>query len=280
MKIGIMSGAYIGRYGWDKGLEKMRAHGYEAIDDQTFCNTDTALFQMSEAEFEATLQERRRKYEANGIEVAQIHGPWRFPMLDFTKEQRAERFEKMAKSIRGAAIIGCKNMVIHNMMPYGARDLSKEVVREINRDFMGRLAEIGKEYGVVVCMENMPFIHQHFATCEDLLCFVKSMNTDWIRFCLDTGHASVWQHSPADCVRLVGKDYLRTLHVHDNNGKNDNHWNPGAGVIDWDAFGQALREIGYDGVFSLETSAPGDATENREEAELALFRRANQIANG
>ena len=280
MKIGIASGAYINRYGWDEGLAKMRAHGYEAIDDQTFSYEDGKLFQMTEREFEATLNERRQKYEANGIEVCQIHGPWRYPILDFTAADRQVRFEKMAKSIRGAAIIGCKNMVIHNIMPYGARDLSKEVVLEMNRDFMGRLAEIGKEYGVVVCMENMPFIHQCLATCEDLMRFVKSMNTEWIRFCLDTGHASVWQHSPADCVRLIGKDYLRTLHVHDNNGKNDNHWVPDAGVIDWDAFGKALREIGYDGVFSLETAVPSDVTENREAAEIALFRRANEIANG
>ena len=278
MKIGIMSGAYIGRYGWDEGLSKMRSHGYEAIDDQSFCNTETALFQMSEKEYEATLTERRRKYEANGIEVYQAHGPWRYPIRDFTAADRAERFEKMAKSIRGCAILGCPHMVIHNIMPYGPRDLSGKVVWEINQDFMGRLAEIGRAYGVVVCMENMPFLHQQLATCEDLLKFVKSMNTEWIRFCLDTGHAAVWKHDLGDCVRLIGADYLRTLHVHDNDGKRDRHWMPGTGVIEWTSFTAALAEIGYDGVLSLETAVPGDVTEDREEAEIALAKRAKTIA--
>ena len=280
MKIGIMTSAYTAPYGWDEGLSKMRAHGYEAADDQSFCNTDNnPLFAASEREFEAILTERRKKYEANGIEVSQTHGPWRFPIRDFTKADRDERFEKMARSVRGTAMLGCKNMIIHNLMPYGARDLSKQVVCEINAEFMGRLAEIGREYGVVINMENMPFIHQCLATCKDLLEFVKSMNTPWIRFCLDTGHAAVWNHSPADCVRLIGKNYLYTLHVHDNDGKHDRHWNPGTGVVDWEDFGKALTEIGYEGAVSLETAVPRDITgEAREAAERELAQKALKIA--
>lgn len=280
MKIGIMSGAYIGRYGFDQGLEKMRKHGYETIDDQSFCHTEAPLFALSEREFELTLTERRRKYAQYGIEVAQIHGPWRYPILDFTAEQRKERFEKMAKSIRGSAVLGCPYMVIHSIMPYGPRDLSTETVWDINADFMGRLAKIGQEYGVVVCMENMPFIHQHLATPAALLAFVKSMNTPWLRMCLDTGHAAVFKNgmSPADAVRLWGTEYLRTLHVHDNDGKHDRHWIPGTGVIDWQDFSAALREVGYQGSLSLETAVPADVTENRDAAEQRLAKLALSLA--
>jgi sugar phosphate isomerase/epimerase len=282
MKIGIESGAYVGRYGWDKGLEKMREHGFEAIDDQTFANTDNnALFTATETEFEKMLTERRRKYEANGIEVYQVHGPWRYPIRDFTKADREERLEKMERSIRGCAILGCPNMVIHNLMPYGPRDLSREVVVAINEEAMSRLAEVGREYGVVVNMENMPFLHQHLATCADLLAFVKHMDTPWIRMCMDTGHVAVQKQSPADCVRLVGKEYLRTLHVHDNDGKRDMHWNPHKGVIDWTAFGEALREIGFEGVLSLETAAvlTADMSETeRENAERELAQIALRLA--
>lgn len=277
IKIGITSGAYVGRYGWDRGLEKMREHGYEAVDE-SFSNTDVPLFQMSEGEFEATLKERRQKYAAYGIEIYQAHGPWRYPIRDFSTAERAERFEKMAKSIRGCAILGCPHMVIHNIMPYGPRDLSPAVVWEMNAEFMGRLAELGREYGVVVCMENMPFLHQSLATCADLKAFVEGMNTPWLRMCLDTGHASVWKHSPADCVRLLGKEMMRTLHVHDNDGKHDRHWLPHAGVIDWPAFTAALQEIGYDGVLSLETAVPGDVTEGREAQEIALANTALTLA--
>ena len=51
-----------------------------------------------------------------------------------------------------------------------------------------------------------------------------------------------------------GKDLLAALHVHDNFGIKDEHNIPGNGIIDWDGFVKALVDIGYDGVFSLETA--------------------------
>jgi sugar phosphate isomerase/epimerase len=60
--------------------------------------------------------------------------------------------------------------------------------------------------------------------------------------------------SPAEAVRMIGHECLACLHVHDNNGRNDLHWPPYAGVIDWADFSRALHEIGFDGAFSLETN--------------------------
>ena len=278
MKIGIMSGAYIGRYGWEIGPQKMADHGYEAVDYQAFANTNRPLFSLSERDFEATLKQERAAMERAGIEIYQAHGPWRYPILDFTAQQRAERFEKMAKSIRGCAILGCKHLVIHNIMPYGNRDLSRRTVLEINRDFIGRLAEIGQEYGVIVCMENMPFLHQCLATPDALFSFVREMNIPHLRLCLDTGHCAVRGISPADAVRQWGKEYLYTLHVHDNNGRRDQHLPPEQGVIDWADLTKALAEIGYEGVFSLETAVPGSIVEGRENEEIALAKTALRLA--
>ena len=58
--------------------------------------------------------------------------------------------------------------------------------------------------------------------------------------------------SPANALRELG-EYVRVLHVHDNDGQYDRHWIPGNGVIDWTDFGKALKESKYQGVFSLET---------------------------
>lgn len=32
MKVGIESGAYLGRYGFEDGLARMKRHGYECVD--------------------------------------------------------------------------------------------------------------------------------------------------------------------------------------------------------------------------------------------------------
>ena len=282
MKIGIESAKYLRRYGVEAGAETMRRHGFEAMDYSDLCNTETALWALPEKEFEQTLTAQRRVIEAAGIEIYQAHGPWRFPMRDFTTADRAERFEKMAKAVRGCAVLGCPHMVIHNMMPYGAADISKQVVWDINADFMTRLADVGREYGVTVCMENMPFTHQHLATPAALFDFIKALDHPYLRMCLDTGHAAVFPNgtTPADAARMWGTDYLRTLHVHDNNGKHDNHWTPGTegGVIDWADFTKALLEIGYQGVLSLECGIYESDPAVQEQKEIALAQTALQLA--
>ena len=279
MKIGIESAAYLhGDVAFADGARRMRSHGYDCLDYGGFCNTETPLFAGSEAEFENTLAEQKRILNAEGIEVSQTHGPWRFPMRDETEEDRAERFEKMAKSVRGTAMLGCRNMVIHNIMPQGHKDTDPDYVKEINREFFGRLCEVAKEYGVVINLENMPFLKQCLARPEDTLAFVKEMNTPYMRMCLDTGHCLVWGIRPGDAVRLIGKEYLYTLHVHDNDGVKDLHWLPGTGVGDWADFTAALREIGFDGTLSLETCIKNVPDTEREIRERALFLTACRLA--
>lgn len=280
MKIGIESGAYLDRYGFAEGLARMKAHGYEALDYQNFADTETELFRVSEAEFERTLRTQRAAIEDAGIEITQTHGPWRWPPRDFTEEDRAERFEKMAKSIRGTAILGCRNFVIHPIMPFGDdRDPEPERLWDMNLAFMSRLVEVGRSCDVVVNFENMPMIALSISRPEAILRFVKMVDSPFFKVCLDTGHCAVFGDSPAQAVRLLGKEYLATLHIHDNNGHNDLHWNPYTGVIDWDDFSAALREIGFEGAVSLETAAPGRIPQDiREPFERGLFHMARRIA--
>ena len=119
MKIGIESAGYIEHYGLREGLRRMKAQGYETLDYQTLADTETSLYTCSEAEYTKKLIEVRNECAAAGIEISQTHGPWRWPPQDYTEEQRAERFEKMVKAIRGTAILGCPYMVIHSIMPFG-----------------------------------------------------------------------------------------------------------------------------------------------------------------
>jgi sugar phosphate isomerase/epimerase len=48
-------------------------------------------------------------------------------------------------------------------------------------------------------------------------------------------------------------DRLLTLHVHDNDGINDNHNSPYIGVCNWERFILGLRKMGYKGILNFET---------------------------
>ena len=94
------------------------------------------------------------------------------------------------------------------------------------------------------------------SSTEKTLEFIRRINSDNFKLCLDTGHELSLGLSPAEAVRLAGKD-LQVLHVHDNDGNRDRHLIPGMGVADWMDFYKALNEVGFDGVFSLEAGFNG-----------------------
>ncbi len=255
MKIGIGSGAYWSGENLPHSLALMKEHGFGYTDYQPFTDTENnPLFECSDDEFELLVKKDSDALAAAGITVSQTHGPWRYPPRDATAEDRQERFEKMSRALHGTKLLGCKYMVIHPLMPFGtADDGDIDEYFRINREFFRSLIEVAEKEDVVICFENMPMPKLPLATTAQILDFVKEMNSPYFKVCLDTGHAAVCGESVGDAVRMLG-DYLKVMHVHDNNGHADQHLLPYSGVIDWADFGKALKEINFDGVLSLECS--------------------------
>jgi sugar phosphate isomerase/epimerase len=74
--------------------------------------------------------------------------------------------------------------------------------------------------------------------------------------CLDYGHAHLMGDLGEAIEELSG--HLWTTHVHDNNGKRDDHLPPYAGTIDWDAAMMETQKIGYDGALIFEIANADD----------------------
>lgn len=255
MKIGITESSY-NLYPKETRYQKIKADGYDCIDFG-MSNTEVAPYTLSGEEFEAFFARERAMAEEAGITIWQVHGPWRWPPQDTTEEDRAERMEKMKISIRGTALLGCRNWIVHPIMPFGINELGTDDAQktwDLNVVFMRELLAYAKEYDIIICFENMPMPQFSLGSVEAIMRFVNEMNDDHFRVCLDTGHVNVFPGQTLyDAVHIIG-DKLQTLHVHDNNGKSDEHRMPWfGGTADWAGFGRALREIGFDGVFSYET---------------------------
>lgn len=283
MKLGIQSNAYLDRYGIEKGAYKLREHGYSAVDYADFCDTETPFFKLSEREFEKELIRQGEILRAAGITVSQAHAPWRWPVHDGLKEEREERFLSMSKAIRGCAYIGCENFVVHPIMPFGPNSPENpEEMIKMNTEFMLGLERTAREYGgIKINIENLPFPELPINHTRQVIDFVKSLGSDTFKVCIDTGHCNFCGEAPADAVRLVGYEYLGTLHVHDNDGTRDAHQLPGQGNIDFSAFAAALSEIGFDKTLSFETYVSGSfpSEEERDKAERRLAEIGYSIIN-
>ena len=266
MKIGILFIPYgntYSRYGKDKYL-KIKQHGYDAVDYH-IASTDSDLYTLSYMSLKEKLLLEKQAANVAGIEFSQIHGPWRCPPQDSTHESRQERMKKMEKAIMIAALLECKYMVIHPIMPYGVNDAETDYAQEtwdLNIEFFSQLLICARKNNVTVCLENMPFRNFSLSKPEKILKLVETINDKHFKVCLDTGHTALFPElSLSETVHKLG-DFIKTIHVHDNNGIEDSHIFPTRGIIDWSDFVKALAEIKFDGTFSLETT-PSASFDNK-----------------
>ena len=259
MKLGIYGSAYKKLYGEERYI-KMKSHGFDCTDYGLTDTDSDPIYSIPEEQAKKIAADEAELASKSGITISQIHGPWRWPPLESTDEERAARLEQMKRSVRLCNVAGVKNWVVHPIMPFGIDDKgtgNEQATHDLNIEFMSKLLEEAKKFNVTICLENMPMPNFSIGTPEEILNFVKEMNDESFQICLDTGHVNVYdgRFNIGDEVRRLG-GYIKCLHVHDNKYNRDMHLMPYFGTVDWKAFAEGLRNINYDGVFSLETNPP------------------------
>ncbi len=253
MKIGVRLEMYTNHYAIEKAAEYLRADGFDAVDYCSLYNVTGPLYTEPERSVEQTLSYHRRVLSENGIEISQVHGPWRYPPEDNTAQNRAAWLDHMKRSVRMATYLGAPCVVVHPLMPYGANSSENPAaVIDLNLEHYTRLTAYAKDYNVTVCLENMPFPLLPLGHVDQIIELVDGLAMKNLKVCLDTGHAHVCGMPLGTAVRLLGSR-LATMHVHDNNGKSDQHLAPLAGTADFVDFAAALSEIGFTGVVSSES---------------------------
>lgn len=280
MKIGIGVGSYQ-RWGNDH-YKKINQHGFSCVD---FNMMDTKHFPYNDSikETEKKLTFEKRLADEYNIQIYQVHGPWHWPPDDSTEELRNAKLEHIKRSLWATSILGCKNWVLHPIMPCGISEKGTEQQKttyDVNYNFMNNVLEIAKQYDITVCLENMPMRNFSLATPYEILDFVKLINDKHFKICLDTGHIVTFPElSVSKVVRDLGNE-IHAFHIHDSFPDRDLHLLPCFGAIDWNDFSQALKDINYTGGLCLETAPPHKLPDDiYEELCIILAKIVNNIVN-
>lgn len=282
LKTGTVANSYRDYIKYPEGFRLMKEHGFDCADFREFSSDHSKLYDYSDEELAAYLREVRKAADEAGIEINQAHALWKWP-LDDEYKIIDKLLERNIRMLRASKILGISCFIIHPMFPYGVytdKDKSKDSeIIEINRKFFNSLADEGEKEGITICLENLPFPDELLSRPEDTVKFVEEMNHPFLKICLDTGHSTVCSVSPDESVRMMGKN-LAALHVHTNDGADDKHWPPfePRGIIDWDRFRDALKEVGYTGVISLEQKDPDNAHDDIDAYHIDLAKQARYIA--
>lgn len=200
----------------------------------------------------------RQIADDNGIVFNQAHAPFGTSFKDPAKTE--ERFWEVVRSMKHAAILGIPVTVVHPQQHLCYYDEGvPEQLFEMNMDFYRRLLPYCEQYGVKVAVENMwqrnsqkCIDHSSCSTPAEMIRYHDTVDSPWITCCLDLGHATLVEDTPA-FIRALGAERLGCLHVHDVDGFHDNHMPPYVGITKWDEVTAALKNICYQGDITFET---------------------------
>jgi sugar phosphate isomerase/epimerase len=135
-------------------------------------------------------------------------------MTELSRPRRQDMVDEFKRALEVAEYIPCRYAVQHLGVKDETYDLRKwdaafTVLEELNL--------FARQRGVEILLENIP---NAFSSAERLMDFVEYTHLN-NGFCFDTGHANLMGGVAQEWN--IMKERVRSTHVHDNDGKNDNH---------------------------------------------------------
>jgi sugar phosphate isomerase/epimerase len=171
--------------------------------------------------------------------------------------RRKAAVAEIGATLKVAARVPFEYLVVHLGIPDGQTAAANDNQPDAARRSVEEIVGLASDAGVRVALEVMPnALSSAAAICHLIEEQFESLD---VGICLDYGHANL-MGDLSDAIETVS-GHLWTTHVHDNDGRTDDHRVPFAGRIDWDAAIMETQKIGYDGVLMFEVADTGDPIE-------------------
>ncbi len=197
--------------------------------------------------------------EEFGVELWSFHLPFSpFEELDISKPSlAAHSVSYLSSLIEKATSIGIERIVIHaSGEPIAEEERGARMA--CAKESLATLAALAASRGATLAVEDLPrtCLGRNSDDISELLGAHPSL-----RVCFDTNH--LLGEDAATFIKRVG-DRIITTHVSDYDFKNERHWLPGEGDVDWTSILAALCEVGYKGVWLYELGLVAPATIRRD----------------
>lgn len=256
MKISTDNGPIRNTFGDVEAAALIAQAGFDGVD-YTFYDIDPAnnILALPQADMRALARDVRACADAHGLAFPQAHAPYAFGPDD---DEHSDAFREVVRSMEFAAILGCRQMVVHTVKRFSP-EVKEEDVWAFNRRYMKMLLPCAEEYDLLIGIENL-FVYDpkcacyrgHNGTPAQINAFVDSLESPRLRVCCDLGHTALTGMEPETFLRGMKNDRLTMLHVQDTDYRSDSHTLPYLGKQNWDEITSALAEIDYGGYMNLE----------------------------
>jgi len=183
-------------------------------------------------------------------------GQWIGPLSNASPDEtrRTQAIAETRAALEVARRLPYRFLVVHLGMPSAERQAVDDNHRDAARRSLEETVALAAAVGVRVAVEVIP---NALSRPDALVELVEEQFEGLdVGICLDYGHAHL-MGDLGEAIETVS-GHLLTTHVHDNQGREDEHLVPFAGTIDWDAAMIATQKIGYDAMLMLEVADTGN----------------------
>jgi sugar phosphate isomerase/epimerase len=276
MQFGISTQIYRGQRVTVDLLESIRRSGYEQFE--LFCNRPHLDFHDR-----SLLRGIALWFRENALPPPSLHlpfvenvGPTQRKWINILEPERRHReaaIDEMKRALELADQLPLSCVVLHLGNPH------EKFTPLAFEHAYAAIAQIRSFAGVDVMVENIP---NEISTLERLEEFKTVSQRPDIGICYDVGHGHIQGASPSF-------EHVRTTHLHDNNGQNDEHLWPFEGTLDWHALIEKLVLANYKGPLIFEARGEelgkGDEVRSRlqdlwDEAQNSIEEYRSKYLNG
>ena len=226
----------------------------------------------------------REALQRLGVFPHTIHTPFvNLNLASPDEEIRRHGIALVADAMRFLAEVGGRTAIVHPTGkprpgdPVYALDNIGASTEYAHRS-VSELVKVAQETGVRIAVENLENLPSVGLPCRplqsmrELRAFIAGFPAEHVGLCLDVGHSLISGLDPGDEARIAG-ERLCALHLQDVDGKDDCHWVPGRGMLDWSSLGTALSDMGFDGAWTIEVlTKHANATAEQIAAECSALR--------
>lgn len=216
-------------------------------------NTDIFTEPDSCDQFEENIRKLLSFYQ--NTELVSMHGPYKdLCMGSKDKLIKAATMQRFQSAYEIAKKINCSNIILHHGYIPGT-SIPKYWVKR-TKNFWDEFLK-DKDDNVCYYLENQ-FEHSP----ELLLEVVNAVNDHRVGICLDVGHANCNSRTPVMEWISQCNSKINFVHLHNNNGFQDQHLGIHNGTMDFRQVCDALEKYAPDAVWALEVNSPEDAEQS------------------
>ncbi|MEX0628393.1 MAG: sugar phosphate isomerase/epimerase family protein [Cucumibacter sp.] len=266
MKFGASSWPFQWDPPYEDVIKRVAANGFKAIELIGW-NQDY----LRDYYTPATIKLLKSSLNGEGLMISQfVSTPHDLSAPD--KARRAAAIDHWKRTVEVGVGLGSKIINMVSAHPFGFREpgefpriVTKPLVQtyaahvptglDWNQNFLDYVdalkacAKVCQDARVMMSVEPHP--HRYLANNAGALRLLEYVGSPAMGVNFDPSHTFPMGEFPNISVYQLGKHIIH-CHASDNDGLTNVHWRPGGGKIDWRAMFEALKDVGYDGVISIE----------------------------